>query len=133
MILESDKVQVKANIQTVFDFLKDAHNINFLLPQNNVSDFTADDTSCSFKAQGGFVISLIQEKLEEPTKIHMKSGEKAPFPFKLVIHLEEKGDETEGQIVFDGEVNMFMKMLVEKPLGNLFNYMSKKLHDYYAQ
>ena len=30
-------------------------------------------------------------------------------------------------IEFDGEVNAFLKMMVEKPLLNLFNYMANKL------
>ena len=44
------------------------------------------------------------------------------------MHLnEEETNITEGYIEFDGEVNAFLKMMVEKPLLNLFNYMSHKL------
>jgi hypothetical protein len=41
------------------------------------------------------------------------------------------GDQTEGFIVFDGELNMFLKMLVEKPLTALFNIMSENLKKYF--
>ena len=82
--------------------------------------------------QGGITISLVQDGMEGSDKLFLKSGEKSPFPFRLTINLTEIEPGTEGNIHFDGEVNMFLKMMVEKPLGNLFNYMSKKLQEYYA-
>jgi hypothetical protein len=94
---------------------------------DKVSNFKADNDSCSFKVQGGITISLIQDGREDG-KIFLKSGDKSPFPFKLTIHLNKLEEEvTEGYIEFDGEVNAFLKMMVEKPLLNLFNYMSHKL------
>jgi predicted DNA-binding protein with PD1-like motif len=82
--------------------------------------------------QGGITISLKQDKLEAPQKITMVSGEKSPFPFHLFIELSEKEGKTEGCIVFDGEVNAFLKMMVKKPLTNLFDYMSNSLKNKYA-
>ena len=94
---------------------------------DKVSNFKSDKDSCSFKVQGGITISLIQNGKEDG-KIFLKSGEKSPFPFKLTVHLNQLEEEvTEGYIEFDGEVNAFLKMMVEKPLLNLFNYMSHKL------
>ena len=70
---------------------------------------------------------MIQDGHEEG-KIYLRSGEKSPFPFRLTIHLTEIEENiTEGYIEFDGEVNAFLKMMVEKPLLSLFNYMSHKL------
>ena len=128
MILDSDKVLVKASKTEIIDFLKDANNLIHLLPQDIISDFKSDETQCSFKVQGGIIISLIENGFEED-KLFLKSGEKSPFPFKLTVDLTQIDNETEGFIHFDGEVNMFLKMMVEKPLGNLFNYMSKKLQE----
>lgn len=132
MVIESNKVIVNQNIQTVFDFLKDTNNIVELLPQDKISDWKSDELNCSFKVQGGIIISFEQVNLEEPTKIFLKSGQKAPFPFTLTIFLEEKGNETEGFLKFDGEVNMFLKMMVQGPLEHLFNFMSDKLKAKYA-
>ncbi|MFN5416055.1 MAG: SRPBCC domain-containing protein [Flavobacteriia bacterium] len=132
MVIESNKVIVNQNIQTVFDFLKDTNNIVELLPQDKISDWKSDELNCSFKVQGGIIISFEQVNLEEPTKIFLKSGQKAPFPFTLTIFLEEKGTETEGFLKFDGEVNMFLKMMVQGPLEHLFNFMSDKLKAKYA-
>lgn len=132
MKIDSTKALVAAPAQTVFDFLINTENLYHILPQDKIAEWKADSTSCSFKVQGGITISLIQVESVAPSKIVMKSGEKSPFPFTLTVHLDDQNGQTEGYIAFDGEVNMFMKMLVDKPLTNLFNYMSNKLQKHYA-
>lgn len=132
MILTGDKVSVGTNRSNIIDFLINPKNLEHLLPMDKVKDFVCDETSCSFKVQGGFIISLVQDGNEED-KVFLKSGEKSPFPFKLTIHLiEQEKDTTEGHIEFDGEVNAFLKMMVEKPLLSLFNYMSNKLSKHFS-
>ncbi len=132
MKINSQTVIVSAPQQTVFDFLKDANNILHLLPQDKISDFKATKDECSFKVQGGVIISLIHDGEEGKDKIFMKSGDKSPFPFRLTIHTGLKAEQTEGRIAFDGQVNMFLKMMVEKPLTHLFDYMSNKLKEHFA-
>jgi hypothetical protein len=39
---------------------------------------------------------------------------------------------TEGYIQFDGEVNTFLKLMVERPLTSLFNFMSEKLKEQFS-
>ncbi len=133
MIIDSSKVQVNASQEKVFTFLKDMQNIIHLLPQDKISDFKATESECSFKVQGGVIISLIQNGDEGHGKIKMKSGEKSPFPFQLEVITSEKNEGTEGYLHFDGEVNMFLKMMVEKPLTALFNYMSTELAKYFEK
>jgi carbon monoxide dehydrogenase subunit G len=127
MQIISEKAVVTAPIQQVFDFLKVPSNIELLLPKDKISDFKSSDLECSFKAQGGVPISLVFGNHTEPTKLNMASGEKAPFKYTLAIILEEKGPETQGHIEFNADINMFMKMMVEKPLFSLFNSMTERL------
>lgn len=131
MKIDSEKVVVNADVNTVYNFIKDARNIEELLPSNDVKDFSATETECSFKVQGGIVITLEQKELFENEKIIMKAGQKSPFPFDLTIFISPNGDKTQGYIHFDGKVNSFLKMMVQKPLTNLFNYMSNKLKEKY--
>ena len=132
MKIESERVKVNASQKEVFDFIKIPKNIESILPSEKVSDFQSDDTSCSFKVQGGITITLVIDNLQPNSLIQMISGEKSPFPFKLDIHIAEIEAETVGFISFDGEVNSFLKMMVQKPLTNLFNYMSIKIKERYA-
>ena len=132
MELNSNKVIVKASKVDIIAFLSNAENIWHLLPQDKVSDFKSTAADCSFKVQGGITISLI-EKGANDNQLFLESGEKSPFPFKLTIELSDVAEGTEGFIHFDGEVNMFLKMMVEKPLLSLFNYMSERLKKHYEQ
>lgn len=132
MELTSNQVSVKASKEEIISFLSISENLWLILPQDKISDFKADKESCSFKVQGGITISLVQNGNED-NKLFLKSGEKTPFPFNLTIHLIENGSLTDGHIHFDGEVNAFLKMMVEKPLSALFNYMSEKLKSHFEQ
>lgn len=131
MIIESTKVIVKADPAKVFEFLADANNLIHLLPQDKISDFKSTTEECSFKVQGGVTISLIEDGRLEGEELYLRSGKFSPFPFRLSIRLTATEGGCEGYIYFDGDVNAFLKMVVEKPLTNLFNYMSQKLCDYY--
>ena len=133
MKIDSTKVVVAANHETVASFLKDSNNLIHMLPKEQIADWRATNEECSFKVQGAVVISLIQDGHEDSTKIFMKSGEKSPFPFRLTIHLESQGEYTHGYIAFDGQVNVFLKMMVEKPLTALFNIMSENLKKHFDQ
>ncbi|MNU79871.1 Carbon monoxide dehydrogenase subunit G (CoxG) [compost metagenome] len=128
MLLKTDSSTVNASAQKVFEFLSDSKNIEHLLPGDKISDFQSDENGCSFKAQGGIVISLLYVSKEPNTKIHMQSGDKAPFSYTLSILLKESGENScEGHIEFEANINMFMKMMVEKPLTSLFVVMTKNL------
>jgi len=126
--IESTHVEINKSVQFVFDFMKDFNNIKQLLPQDKISDWKSDFDQCSFKIQNAAIIPLVKESVEEPNIIHIISGEKTPFPFTLKVTFNELGtDKTEAFLNFDGEINAFLKMMVVKPLTNLFNYMSTEL------
>ncbi len=132
MILKGEKVSIGTDKEKIIKFLTNPENFELLLPMEKVKDFKNDAKGCSFKVQGGFMIALIQDGFEKD-KVFLKSGEKSPFPFKLTIFLSDKSkSETEGYIEFNGEVNAFLKMMVEKPLLSLFNYMSNKLNKHFS-
>ena len=129
MKIDSNKSIVNAPIGEVFKYLTNSENLGELLPKNEVKDFKGTSTECSFKVQGGITISLVQSDLNPNEAIQMVSGEKSPFPFKLTVHLSDIEGKTEGYIAFDGEVNAFLKMMVKKPLTNLFNHMTGELKE----
>ena len=101
-------------------------------PRSPALSRIASAEECSFKVQGGVMISLIEDGQEGTEKIFLKSGKSSPFPFRLTVFISKNAAGSEGYIHFDGEVNMFLKMMVEKPLTNLFNYMSKKMQEQFS-
>lgn len=133
MKLTTEPSNVNASAQTVFEFLSEAKNIEVLLPTDKISDFRYDEKGCSFKAQGGIVIPLLYLSKSPNSKIEMKSGEKAPFSYTLSIIIKENSDNScQGHIEFEADINMFLKMMVEKPLKSLFDVMTSNLQKHFA-
>lgn len=128
MKLTSQEAQINASSADVFTFLSDCQNIIHLLPQDKISDWKATTDDCSFKVQKMATIPLVVKERVSNSAIKMVSGEGAPFPFTLDIVIESVDDNScKGHLEFNGEVNTFLKMMIEKPMGNLFDYMSHKL------
>ena len=124
--IESKRVSVPAESAAVSAFLADMNNYHHLLPQNKISDWKADEKTCSFKVQGGYTIQL-EHAGQTGNTIHMKSGAASPFPFTLDVHLQPAEGATLAHQVVEANVNPFMKMMIEKPLKNLFDYITDKL------
>jgi len=55
------------------------------------------------------------------------SGENSPFSFSLNIILTESDGTCDAQLLCEADINPFLKMMVEKPLNNLFDYMADRL------
>lgn len=130
--IESNKVNVNANPSEVFNYLMDLNNLYDLLPQDKISDWTATNDACSFKVAGGYKIGLKHKSATEPNNIILESTDVSPFAFDLDIKLEDADSATNAHMVSNADLNPFMKMMVEKPLKNLFDYIAKKLSDKFA-
>lgn len=131
MQIISQKVEINASPAEIFDFLSNSSNIYQLLPHDKISEFTSTENACSFKVQGGIIISLVQVDRNNE-KLLLKSGEKTPFPFDLIIYAQPTKNGSTGFLEFNGDVNPFLKMMVEKPLNTLFNFMTNKLKDQFS-
>ena len=126
--IESKHVEINKSAEFVFDFVNDFNNVKELLPQDKISDWRSDFDSCSFKIQNAAIIPLVKKSVDKPSTINIVSGEKTPFPFTLVITFKSlEAERTEAFLNFDGDINAFLKMMVVKPLTNLFDYMATEL------
>ncbi len=127
MKIESKKGVINRPSKEVYTYLMDMNNFKNLLPADKISNWVSDEKSCSFKIQGATTISFIIESSVEPNLIHLISGDESPFAFNLDIHLVEENGTTKGYQVFSADIDMFMKMMVEKPLQNLFDFIVDRL------
>jgi carbon monoxide dehydrogenase subunit G len=129
MRIESKTVSFPASREDVFDYVSDMNNFKDLLPMDKISDWESDKDSCSFKIQGTATIDLFKEEVEKPNRILLKGGEKAPFPLSLEIVFSESKPETSVYQIVDADVNPFLKMMVQKPLTNLFDFIADRLKE----
>ncbi len=131
MIIDTAPRIVNANAETVYTFLHDINNFQGLFPEDKIENWESTDEYCTFRIKGMTDIGLKRVASTPNSLIYLDSYGKVPFKYTLNIFLEEKGDQTEAKLKFDGDINPFMKMMVEKPLTNFFNMLADKLVEKY--
>ena len=86
---------------------------------------------CSVNIKGMASIGMrIDEKIDWK-EIRIKSTKKSPFRFDLNCFLEGEGDTCNCYMVFESDLNPMLQMMVEKPLGSLFNHIVRSLKKRY--
>lgn len=123
MQLKSKTGLIYEPINKVFEYLSDLNNYRELLPADKISEWESDTESCSFKIKGAASIGFQRKSTEPFNRINLISGDKSPIDFDLSIILTEQDGSTKGHMEFGSNVNPFLRMMIEKPLKNLFEYM----------
>ena len=114
MKLESSIATVAKPIEDVFDQLTQASTYELLMPEE-ASFRIRDEKHFSFKLGGMPVIPLKLERQTPNTQIVM-AADGGSVPFELHANLEAIDRKTKIQLVFEGNINPMMQMMVKKPL-----------------
>ncbi|MEQ8324143.1 MAG: hypothetical protein RIC15_08790 [Vicingaceae bacterium] len=126
--IKSETKTVAYSSKVIFDFIRNFENFRDLLPQEKVENYVVDGDSCTFRIKGMTDLGLKLGETNEATKVEMLSHGKVPFPFKMDIVIQEiDASSSEVHIDFNGEINSFMVMMIEKPLTNFFNMLVDRL------
>ncbi len=128
MKIESDHKVINGDSAAVFNFLNNLNNYDVLFPQDKIENWEASDEQCSCKIKGLSDIGLKKVASTPNSLIYLDSFGKTPIKFTLNIYLSETDDnKTNAHLIFDGDINPFMKMMLEKPLTTLFNNIVVRL------
>ncbi len=115
MNLESPKVTVQKSSQDIFDYLSNVGNFEQLMPEN-IDKFAASEDSFLFALKGMPEIELKLQETEAPKRIVLGSTSEK-FPFSLTADIEEDSESSSNvQLLFDGQFNPMVAMMVKKPL-----------------
>ena len=114
MKLESSIATVAKPIEDVFEQLTRASTYELLMPEE-ASCRIKDEKHFSFKLGSMPVIPLKLERQTPNTQIVM-AADGGNVPFELHANLEAVDGETKIQLVFEGNINPMMQMMVKKPL-----------------
>ena len=124
----SPEVIVNRSAEDFFTKIGDLNNLKDIMP-SSIKDFESTETTCSFKMKG------------MPT-LNLKIGEKIPFskisltadgsqvPFSLDCIITEKGEQCQARLEINAEMNMMMKMMVEKPLTQFLDVLASKMEQF---
>lgn len=114
MKIESSTTLVNIPIIEVFEKLSNAKTYERLMPEE-ASFRLSDETHFSFKLGSMPVIPLKMERKTPHSQIVL-AADGGNVPFELLVHLTEKASQTQIQLVFEGNINPMMQMMVKKPL-----------------
>ena len=124
----SPEVLINKSSEDLFNKIANLNNLREIMP-SQIKDFESTETTCSFKMDGMPKISLeIDEKIKY-SKISLKAKE-SQVPFSLNCYILEKNDQCQARLEINAELNMMMKMMVEKPLTQFLNVLSTKMEDF---
>jgi carbon monoxide dehydrogenase subunit G len=124
--LKSQEFLLQAPLSKVCKYLAQTQHYQYILPPEQITDFQFTPTGFSFKAAGQIQLGLEIQPTQDH-ELHFKGVASNPFAFDLFVRLQETENVTCGQIEISADLNMMMKMLVEKPLQKLIAQMATNL------
>jgi len=130
--IETTHKEINATQEVIYNFLMDTNNFKSLFPQDKINDWQSTTETCSMKVKNMGVLGLKRVASTPNSLIYFDSFGKTPFKFTFNIFLSEKNEKCLAKIVFEGNVNPFMKMMLEKPLTGFMNELVTTLAEIYS-
>lgn len=128
MNLESPKVIVENNAAYLFEVLCNVTNFEKLMPDSIAKFEVTDADSFIFGLQGMPEIKLrIKEKTPNSKIVLGAASDK--LPFTLTANIESVSDSSsEVQLLFEGEFNAMMAMMIKGPITKFIETLSENMH-----
>ena len=125
MNLESKKITINKSQKYVFEFLTNLNNFEQLMP-DNIDKFLVDGESFIFSLKGMPEIRLVLKEKTEFEKIVLgAASSKLEFSLTAVIN-QVTEESSEMQLVFNGDFNPMMAMMVKGPLQKFIDTLAEK-------
>ncbi len=124
---------VDTSREGLFSFLSDFRNFEKLMP-DQVKNWRADENTCSFRVEGLADLSMRIDGKYPHSNIRIVSDGKNPANYQLEYFLKKAGEQScRVDIVFEVELNPFMKAVASRPLQNFVDLLAEKLRQRYAK
>ncbi len=125
MNLEGRKIIVNKSVSELVNMLAKPEDYKTLMP-DSLQSFETRDNGFKFSLKGMPEIALKIEEVSD-NQIVLKSASSS-LDFALRGAMSPVNDsQTEVQLLFDGNFNPFIKMMVEKPLQNFINSLTDNI------
>ncbi len=128
MNLESPKVNVEKSAQYLFDALTDVKNFEKLMPENIAKFEVLDENAFIFGLKGMPEIKLKMKDKVAPNKVVLgAASDKLPFTLTANINTLT-ANTSEVQLLFAGEFNPMMAMMVKGPIGKFIETLAGNMN-----
>ncbi|WP_322550613.1 SRPBCC family protein [Flavobacterium psychraquaticum] len=126
MNLESPKVNVAKSAEYIFNELCDVKNFEKLMPEN-IAKFEVIDENCfEFGLKGMPEIKLVKKEAIPNSKIVLGAAS-SKLPFTLTANITEVNDTTDVQLLFDGDFNPMMAMMIKGPITKFIETLAQNM------
>ena len=122
---KSLEVEASLSAEQLYDKLSNLNNLQDILP-SEITDFQSTEDSCSFKMGGMPKVNLVITEKTAFSKIILQA-ENSQIPFSLACTISQNGEKCKAILEVNAELNMMMRMMLEKPLTNFLNAIAKRL------
>ena len=127
MNLESPKVTVQNNAAYLFNALCDVNNFEKLMPESIAKFEVTDADSFIFGLKGMPEIKL-RMKVKTPNSKIVLGAASDKLPFTLTANIEELSEKSAAiQLIFEGEFNAMMAMMVKGPITKFIETLSENM------
>ena len=127
MNLESPKVTVQNNAAYLFTALCDVNNFEKLMPDSIAKFEVTDADSFIFGLKGMPEIKLRMKDKTPNSKIVLGAASDK-LPFTLTANIEEISESSAAiQLVFEGEFNAMMAMMIKGPITKFIETLSENM------
>ncbi|MBK8601165.1 MAG: SRPBCC family protein [Flavobacterium sp.] len=128
MNLESPKTSVDQSAQYLFDSLSDVKNFEKLMPDSIAKFEVLGEDSFLFGLNGMPEIKLkMKEKIAPSTIVLGAASDKLPFTLTAKIDAISE-NKSEVQLIFDGEFNAMMAMMIKGPISKFIETLSLNMN-----
>ena len=127
-IFTSPEVIVNKSAEDFFIKIGDLNNLKEIMP-SSIKDFESTKNTCSFKMKGMPALNLELFEKTPFSKISL-TAKGSQVPFSLECFITEKGDQCQARLEINAELNMMMKMMVEKPLTQFLDVLASKMEQF---
>ena len=126
MNLETNKFNVPKSQKETFEFLSKMDNFEQLMPEN-IQKFEVDGDSFVFGLKGMPEIRLVLKE-KTPYSQLILGAASSKFPFTLTANVNKISDNSsEVQLLFEGDFNPMMTMMIKSPLQKFINTLSENI------
>tara|TARA_X000000368_G_C23025222_1_gene709832 strand:- start:671 stop:1060 length:390 start_codon:yes stop_codon:yes gene_type:complete len=125
---KSPEVIINKSAEYFFNKIGDLNNLEDIMP-SSIKGFESTKTTCSFKMKGMPALNLeLGEKIPFSKISLIAKGSQVPF--SLDCFITDKGEQCQARLEINAELNMMMKIMVEKPLIQFLDVLSTKMKQF---